>query len=560
MNFSISKLYAILFCIVPTILQASNQDIDRLTAYLHPALANKIRSEAIPLERQRVRPPYPPNSPTNSQKIRNLSDITAKKIVATALSNVVQYHASSSSNKSIIKSKSCSDLQSSHQTSYQSSKKWSLSKEIMQSSIEQIKEKQNKKIRELEKMSHYKLLGIKTCTTTTAAILIAAQKNSLKTRVAGFDDVLIVQLISSVLPAAISVGTILLATWKLESWIRSGDQAKIKAIKLQHSTEMHEVVKMIDKERADRITADEQEKTERIKINQDIRQECLKNITTSTTDLRNKVTALSSFLETTQDAIVHARTEISEIAPKVTLSLQNTHDLKSFIAMQIFPAINNIQTQVSAMREREEATINPLADNIEHAIARDADEEKSESPINHPRKMTRQRSLSVPNNLHVNSNDFQNQFKTKSKNEPHGLSGYAHAFISSAAHVLKGHDEETKKDSSNHVSQPQVHQKQLLSHTVTNPMPNNLKIHTANDGQSNSNSNSNNQTPHHSSRPSSKNKTKETPTSNSSTPQKKDKNTPSSKTKKETPTGLSGLMHSAASAISHLTHTPTAKD
>ena len=178
--------------------------------------------------------------------------------------------------------------------------------------------------------------------------------------------------------------------------------------------------KMLDKEIVDRIQGDK-----------DIRKENLTTLDKEVSDLKVKFTQLSHNLEKAQIDVAHARDEISIIGPQVHRASQNTQDLKGFIATQIFPAVEKIQHQVTAMRMyNEQPAINPLADSIEFNnelnqvyISSDSEQEhKSHTP---PAKMVKRNALRLNNpknqDLPISAEDyfgahaesFMNQFKTK---------------------------------------------------------------------------------------------------------------------------------------------------
>ena len=182
--------------------------------------------------------------------------------------------------------------------------------------------------------------------------------------------------------------------------------------KKEVAKQVQEINKAIQKEVADRIQGD-----------QDVRKQNLTSLEKGTKDLELKLTSMSHNLELTQLDIDHARNDLSTMAPQVHTSLQNTAELKGFLASQIFPTLQSIQSQVTTMRQNEEAKnySNPLADNIAYHINKDAVEHKSDTP-----PATIQRSdgiklrqskspvplISAESFFGQNASAFQNQFRS----------------------------------------------------------------------------------------------------------------------------------------------------
>lgn len=344
MNFYKNIFFLFILCITPIVLEAySNEEINKATAFVSPGIRAIMMREAEAKD-------------VEAHKLKFKTVITEMKLLNTAKASIVP-------SPSVLK---------------RSTNNPDKTDELIASvEIEKIKAQKRAKIREIERISNYKLKALTgTALTTTVAGLLVAQKNIPQHRMVGIDDAIAVQFVSSILTAAIPMITTGLLIWKIESWIRSGDQAKIKAIKIEHTREIQEVLATMEKNKAEVQKALDKETADRKKADQDVKRESLEAFATTThelerkvNDYKSKVDALSNHLEITQTAISNADNKISEIAPNVTTALNNTLELKSFMAMQIFPIINKIQSQIAEMREREENYIDPLADNIEHAIA-----------------------------------------------------------------------------------------------------------------------------------------------------------------------------------------------
>lgn len=403
MNFYKDYFCILILCITPIVLDAV--DIDKLAA-LHRQREQSYCPSNTPISSRSSSPTKNVSQTCSPQNIKNYSDIVAKQIVAKALDNQIQARAEHydidkatafvhPGIAKIMKAERAQALLKRQESNKPISTFCSIpphlkrdindqlktNKLIASIEIEKIKEKRNATILKIEKISDYKFKAFTgAALTATAASLLVAQKNIPQHRIVGVDDALIIQFVSSVVTAIIPMVTVGCLIWKVESWIRSGDQAKIKAIKIEHSREIQEVLKTMERNKAEIQKAIDKEIADRIKSNQNIKRECLDNITATTheltrkvNDFESKVNNLSGHLEATQNAIVNANHKMSEMAPNVATALQNSHELKSFIATQIFPSIKSIESQITTMQEREENYIDPLlADNIEHVVAQDA--------------------------------------------------------------------------------------------------------------------------------------------------------------------------------------------
>jgi len=198
----------------------------------------------------------------------------------------------------------------------------------------------------------------------------------------------------------------------VEKW-RSEDKDKI-------AKQFKAYGKMLDQEIADRIQGDK-----------DIRKENLTVLNNEVSQLKTKFTQFSHNLEAAQIDVAHARNELTIITPQIHTAAQNSQDLKSFIATQIFPTVEKIQQQVAKMvAYNEQPTINPLADNIEFNnelntvyISSDSEQEhKSHTP---PAKMARRNALKLNNPKHqalptssedyfgAHAQSFMDQFRKK---------------------------------------------------------------------------------------------------------------------------------------------------
>ena len=450
MNLNLGKFCLLFCCIVPIILPASSPDLEKLAA-ADSYQMRTISPQNLPAgSREKFSDTKP-----SSQDIRNLSDITAKQIVATALHNRSQFRAISndtanqSRKRKRVSSSNLSDSKiqkifagytpGKNRNPDTFSETSSISAEIIKASFkkdptiltipELIRNSEinrlerecklaahlndrNKKINEIANgRMLVKALSVAT-PLMTAYVLTKSDPQSR------FGIVAATSILSALPTIAGALGTLFIM-WKIDKALHYGadilrtDMMKFRDIdKKEVAKQVQEINKAIQKEVADRIQGD-----------QDVRKQNLTSLEKGTKDLELKLTSMSHNLELTQLDIDHARNDLSTMAPQVHTSLQNTAELKGFLASQIFPTLQSIQSQVTTMRQNEEAKnySNPLADNIAYHINKDAVEHKSDTP-----PATIQRSdgiklrqskspvplISAESFFGQNASAFQNQFRS----------------------------------------------------------------------------------------------------------------------------------------------------
>ncbi len=449
MNLNIDKLCLFFCCIVPIILPASSPDLEELSSLNSPK-ARLICSPNLKINRSEINSGGQPSS----QQIRNLSDITAKNIIETALDNRFKSISNVPVNRP-QKRKRLSDENLStseinelfagytpgkNKNNDTFSETSSISSEIIKASfkkdptiltasqlIDNFRKNQlekqtkleislndcNQKINEIQKgRILIKALSVATPLVTAYALTKADPQSR-------FGLVAATSVLSALPTIAGALGTLFIM-WKVDKALHYGsdilreDVMKFRAIdKKEIAKQIQDITKAIQQETADRIQGD-----------QEVRKQNLTSLAIEVKNLETKFSAMSNHLELAQLDLDHARNDLSTMAPEVHTALKNSNDMKGFLATQIFPTLQSVQRQVTSMRQHEESQFysNPLADTIEYCINKHPDEHKSDT---HPITMQRADGIKLKSSkpeapltsaesfFATNASAFQDQFRRK---------------------------------------------------------------------------------------------------------------------------------------------------
>jgi hypothetical protein len=458
MNLNIGKFCLFFCCIVPIILPASSHNLEKLSDLNSPKATPTCTPNSkisTPEKNSRAQP--------SSQQIRNLSDIAAKSIIATALDNRSEFQ--SISNLSVHRPQKRKRLSNStlseteinqifagytpgkNKKNETFSENSSVSAEIIKASfkkdptlltvselIENFTNKRLEKESKLEaslndcskKINEIKNGRVLIKALSVATPLMTAYVLTKADPQSRFGIVAATSVLSALPTIAGALGTLFIM-WKIDKALHYGadilraDMIKFRAIdKKEVAKQIQEMNKIIQQEVADRIQGD-----------QDVRKQNLTSLASEVKNLETKFSTMSHHLELAQLDLDHARNDLLTMAPEVNKAVKNSNELKGFLATQIFPTLQSIQGQVAIMRQREESQsyTNPLADNIEYNLENKTVEHKSQTPSVATQKANGIQSkpskspvplISAESLFGKNTSAFQDQFRHK-KTDPSSI-------------------------------------------------------------------------------------------------------------------------------------------